>query len=160
MKGRHVQRIQVLVVFHPRRIAMHGFHAQRVAKLGFSQATFLQPPDRERCGVGKPHWLRAACAVVLLCAATAIASPAATKFKSLVSFNLTDGLNPDLMSLAQGLDGNLYGTAVYGGANTTCNTRQVGCGTVFSITPGGKLTTLYSFCSKTNCTDGAYPIGG
>jgi len=107
-----------------------------------------------------PHWLRAACAVVLLCAATAIASPAATKFKSLVSFNVTDGLNPDLMSVAQGLDGNLYGTTVYGGANKTCNAKQVGCGTVFKITPGGTLTTLYSFCSNTNCTDGAYPIGG
>jgi hypothetical protein len=31
---------------------------------------------------------------------------------------------------------------------------------VFEITPTGKLTTLYQFCSQTNCTDGAYPIAG
>jgi uncharacterized repeat protein (TIGR03803 family) len=33
-------------------------------------------------------------------------------------------------------------------------------GTVFKITPGGALTTLYSFCSQPNCTDGANPFGG
>jgi len=34
-------------------------------------------------------------------------------------------------------------------------------GTVFKITPGGKLTTLYSFCSQGEpCTDGAYPYAG
>ena len=125
----------------------------------FEPSTFLQPPDR-KSGARKVSWLRAACVVFLLCAATAITSPAATKFKSLVSFNLTDGLNPDLMSVVQGLDGNLYGTTVYGGVNKTCNTKQIGCGTVFKIATGGNLTTLYSFCSKTNCTDGAYPIGG
>ena len=36
----------------------------------------------------------------------------------------------------------------------------LGCGTVFKITPAGTLTTLYSFCSQTNCTDGSYPSGG
>jgi uncharacterized repeat protein (TIGR03803 family) len=30
-------------------------------------------------------------------------------------------------------------------------------GTVFKITPSGTLTTLYSFCSETNCADGQYP---
>jgi uncharacterized repeat protein (TIGR03803 family) len=103
-------------------------------------------------------WLSVTCAVLF--AITAVAAPAVTKFKSLVSFNLADGLNPDLMSVVQGIDGNLYGTTIYGGANTTCNARGIGCGTVFSITPAGKLTTLYSFCSNTNCTDGAYPVGG
>ena len=33
-------------------------------------------------------------------------------------------------------------------------------GTVFKITPSGTLTTLYSFCSQTACTDGAYPVAG
>ena len=32
------------------------------------------------------------------------------------------------------------------------------CGTVFKITPSGTLTTLYSFCSQSNCTDGASPV--
>jgi uncharacterized repeat protein (TIGR03803 family) len=83
-----------------------------------------------------------------------------TSFNSLVNFDVTNGLNPDAVSLVQGLDGNLYGTTIYGGANLSCNPKQVGCGTVFKITPSGALTTLYSFCSTTNCTDGSYPIGG
>ena len=102
-------------------------------------------------------WL--ACALFLLCAATAIASAPATKFKSLLSFNITDGLNP-VWNVVQGLDGNLYGTTEYGGADRSCNSRQVGCGTVFKMTPTGGLTTLYSFCSQANCPDGAYPLAG
>ncbi len=131
---------------------MKDCHAQRTKRLGaLNPPAFLQPPSANH------SWLRAGCILFLLCAATAIASPAAIKFKSLVSFNINNGLNPDLMSVVQGLDGNLYGTTVYGGANLPCNAKQVGCGTVFKITPGGALGTLYSFCSKTNCVDGAYP---
>ena len=52
--------------------------------------------------------------------------------------------------MIQGIDGNFYGTTTYGGANSDH-------GTVFKITPSGTLTTLYSFCSKSGCTDGAYP---
>ena len=33
-------------------------------------------------------------------------------------------------------------------------------GTVFKLTAAGKLTTLYSFCSKADCIDGAYPLAG
>src|SRR5208283_5109939 len=51
--------------------------------------------------------------------------------------------------LVQGTDGNFYGTTFNGGGN--------GVGTVFTITPGGTLTTLYSFCSQSGCTDGANP---
>lgn len=57
-----------------------------------------------------------------------------------------------------GSDGNFYGTTYAGGANTTaCNG---GCGTLFQMTPAGKLTTLYSFCSEANCADGSQPEGG
>lgn len=35
-----------------------------------------------------------------------------------------------------------------------------GCGTVFKITPHGALTTLYSFCSLSNCADGEGPYAG
>jgi uncharacterized repeat protein (TIGR03803 family) len=35
-----------------------------------------------------------------------------------------------------------------------------GCGTVFQITPSGKLKTLYNFCSQSGCTDGAIPTAG
>ena len=57
-----------------------------------------------------------------------------------------DGALPS-SALIQGTDGNLYGTA--GGTYTG--------GTVFKITPAGVLSTLYSFCSQPNCTDGEYP---
>jgi uncharacterized repeat protein (TIGR03803 family) len=34
-----------------------------------------------------------------------------------------------------------------------------GGGTIFKISLTGKLTTLYTFCSESNCTDGAGPAG-
>jgi uncharacterized repeat protein (TIGR03803 family) len=67
-----------------------------------------------------------------------------------------DGANPQA-ALIQGGDGNFYGTTYYGG---TTGTSANGSGTVFKITPSGTLTTLYSFCSQTNCTDGEYPDAG
>src|SRR5271166_4710994 len=85
------------------------------------------------------------CFVVLLCAATGTALPAQT-FTTLVSFNGANGAAPSGSSLVQGVDGNLYGTTSGGGANKN--------GTVFKITPGGTLTTLYSF---TGATDGSAP---
>src|SRR5580658_5524625 len=78
-------------------------------------------------------------------------------FTTLADFNGTDGKGPDLGSLVQGADGNLYGTTLGGGANTSCT---LGCGTVFQITPSGTLTTLYSFCAETNCADGFEPTSG
>jgi len=54
-------------------------------------------------------------------------------------------------SLVQATNGNFYGITG-GGAN--------GEGVVFKITPAGKFTTLYSFCSQTKCADGAEPWGG
>lgn len=65
--------------------------------------------------------------------------------------NCTDGQFP-VGALVQGADENFYGTTNYGGAN--------GAGTIFRITPGGTLTTLYSFCSQPNCADGGYPGTG
>jgi uncharacterized repeat protein (TIGR03803 family) len=59
--------------------------------------------------------------------------------------NCTDGGSPGL-GLTQANDGNFYGTTGYGGA--------YGYGTVFRITPGGALATLYSFCAETGCPDG------
>jgi uncharacterized repeat protein (TIGR03803 family) len=50
-------------------------------------------------------------------------------------------------SLVQAADGDFYGTTESGGADR-------GYGTVFKITAAGTLTTLYSFCSQTNCNDG------
>jgi uncharacterized repeat protein (TIGR03803 family) len=59
-----------------------------------------------------------------------------------------DGKYPEA-SLVQGDNGSLYGTTDAGGSNDA--------GTVFKISPSGTLTTLYSFCSQTNCADGKYP---
>lgn len=60
----------------------------------------------------------------------------------------TDGADP-LAVLVQGPNGNFYGTTTYGGTQAM--------GTVFQITPGGVLTTLYSF---TGGTDGGNPLAG
>ena len=54
--------------------------------------------------------------------------------------------------LVQATNGDFYATNAGGGAN--------GGGTVFRITPSGTLTTLYSFCSQSGCTDGAGPYAG
>jgi uncharacterized repeat protein (TIGR03803 family) len=65
--------------------------------------------------------------------------------------NCTDGEIP-VAGLVQGTDGNFYGTTAYS-SNTSPS------GTVFAITPAGKLTTLYQFCSQSNCADGSAPFG-
>jgi uncharacterized repeat protein (TIGR03803 family) len=72
--------------------------------------------------------------------------------------NCADGQNP-WAGLIQASNGNFYGTTFFGGANRTAGIcPALGCGTLFEITPAGKLTTLYNFCSQPNCLDGAYPI--
>jgi len=80
---------------------------------------------------------------------------AAGKLTTLYNFcaqpNCTDGAYP-VAGLVQASDGNFYGTTNGGGGN--------GVGTVFKITPGGTLTRLYSFCSRSACTDGANPGAG
>jgi uncharacterized repeat protein (TIGR03803 family) len=76
----------------------------------------------------------------------------AQKFTSLASFNGTDGASPERVNLAQGLDGNLYGTAMAGG--------KYGQGVIFKITPSGTLTDIYDFCANSNCPDGSQPLGG
>jgi uncharacterized repeat protein (TIGR03803 family) len=63
----------------------------------------------------------------------------------------TDGAYP-LAGLAFDQNGNLYGTTYGGGAH--------GLGIVFKLTPEGKETVLYSFCARTDCTDGAQPTAG
>jgi uncharacterized repeat protein (TIGR03803 family) len=74
--------------------------------------------------------------------------------------NCTDGQLP-YAGVVQGTDGNFYGTTQAGGANGSCvNGGENGCGTVFSITPSGTLTTLYNFCPQSGCTDGTNPFAG
>jgi uncharacterized repeat protein (TIGR03803 family) len=68
--------------------------------------------------------------------------------------NCIDGAYPEA-GLVLATDGNFYGTTWGGGID-----GPEGHGTAFKITPGGKLTTLYSFCSQTECADGANPVAG
>lgn len=66
---------------------------------------------------------------------------AAGELTTLYSFcsqpNCNDGSFPYAGTLIQGMDGNLYGTTLYGGTSDD--------GTVFKMTPTGELTTLHSF---------------
>jgi uncharacterized repeat protein (TIGR03803 family) len=82
------------------------------------------------------------------------------KLKTLYSFcsksGCVDGAEPT-GALVQGTDGNFYGTTFYGGTNCVQN---LGCGTVFKVTPAGALTTMYSFCSQSSCDDGIGPYAG
>jgi uncharacterized repeat protein (TIGR03803 family) len=72
---------------------------------------------------------------------------------TLHSFNGADGSEPFVADLIEGADGNFYGTTADGGA------YGYG-GTVFKITPSGKLTSLYSFCAESGCAEGQGPVGG
>jgi uncharacterized repeat protein (TIGR03803 family) len=95
-----------------------------------------------------------ACAVFLLCVATPTAALAQI-FTTLAGFDDTDGAYPTA-PLAQGLDGNLYGTTSAGGTGPCYK----GCGAIFKVTPHGDLTVFYSFCLQSNCVDGEEPYGG
>jgi uncharacterized repeat protein (TIGR03803 family) len=68
--------------------------------------------------------------------------------RTLHSFNRADGDCPAARdALVQSTDGSFYGTTAVGGTYNG--------GTVFKITPQGKLTTLYSFCAiGPRCADG------
>jgi len=97
----------------------------------------------------KLNFCMRACALFVLWATTTVTLPAQT-FKSLDSFDNTNAAAPWAM-LIQANDGNLYGTTQNGG-NTACSS---GCGTIFQITPNGKLAT-FSF----NGTNGNGPLAG
>jgi len=88
----------------------------------------------------------------LLFTALSFITSRADTFKTLIIFDWINGATPVDTPLVQGVDGDLYGTTLGGGAN--------GAGTVFKMTPAGTVTTLYSFCSLANCADGAEPYGG
>jgi uncharacterized repeat protein (TIGR03803 family) len=69
--------------------------------------------------------------------------------------NCADGALPG--SLTEGTDGNFYGSTGAGGAGQCLAAGNGLCGTIFKITPDGTLTTLYNFCSQSNCADGSSP---
>ncbi len=69
-------------------------------------------------------------------------------FTTLFDFNGTDGANPTWVILAQGRDGQLYGTTSGGGTNNF--------GNVFRVDTNGNESVLYNF----DATHGKYPAGG
>jgi uncharacterized repeat protein (TIGR03803 family) len=77
-------------------------------------------------------------------------TPSAQTYTDLHDFNYAnEGCNPTYPALlAQGRDGNIYGTTDSGGTH--------GDGTVFKISPSGTMTTLYNF----DGTTGSNPQGG
>jgi uncharacterized repeat protein (TIGR03803 family) len=106
--------------------------------------------------MNKAPLLKIACILFAFCTAAAIASPAQilTTLHSFTGFP-NDGAGPG--ALSRGLDGNSYGTT--GGGGDNCS--PFGCGTVYTITPGGIETMLYSFCPDypLSCSDGIDPYG-
>jgi len=86
--------------------------------------------------------------LIVFCIAIAVASSAQT-LTTPVEFDGTNGAYSLYGYLIQGSDSNIYGTTTAGGTYNQ--------GTIFELTPGGTLTTLYNFCNKTNCADGAAP---
>ncbi len=75
-------------------------------------------------------------------------SYAGITFTTLISFNGTNGANPSA-NLVQGPNGNFYGTAPNGGANSN--------GTIFEISADGSFfTNFYDFSGGSN---GAAPVG-
>jgi uncharacterized repeat protein (TIGR03803 family) len=95
--------------------------------------------------------------LVVLAVAVAITLSLAVRvqaqaFTTLASFQTKQGATPMYGALVQALNGSLYGLTEIGGAHDD--------GSIFAISPEGKLTVLYSFCSKTNCADGEEPWSG
>ena len=91
--------------------------------------------SRVNCAMKLPALaLKIVLALSLFCA-VAVTSSAQT-LTTLNKFRGTNGANP-YAPLVQGTNGFLYGTTYFGGVNNT--------GTVFKMSPGGKLTTIYSF---------------
>jgi len=90
--------------------------------------------------------------LLFLCVTPGVLASAQT-LTTLHSFSGSDGAYPRA-AVIRGTDGNFYGTTSFGGAS-----GANGKGTVFKVTPGGTLTTLYSFCEQMGCPDGYYPEG-
>src|SRR6202050_995508 len=79
----------------------------------------------------------------------------AQTFKTVLAFNgTTDGAYPSA-GFVKDASGNLYSTTQAGGVYNFANG-----GTVYKLDRQRRETVLYSFCAKTNCTDGGVPLGG
>jgi uncharacterized repeat protein (TIGR03803 family) len=138
---------------------MHATRTNQLLTLaGFAPTGKLNRAD---CGVLpllEPFvWLgKRECVVFVLCAATTLPLPAQT-LTTLFNFEDPQGASP-YFGLVQSTSGSLYGTTNQGGANFNCG--GYGCGTIFKISPGGAVTTVYIFCalgSNYDCPGGVDP---
>jgi uncharacterized repeat protein (TIGR03803 family) len=86
----------------------------------------------------------------IFCSLVVVTTSAQT-FQTVVTFNLSDGSYPTA-GVIQGSDGNYYGTTLDGAPPKS--------GEVFRVASDGTLSTLYDFCSLTNCADGGLPFAG
>jgi uncharacterized repeat protein (TIGR03803 family) len=76
-----------------------------------------------------------------------------TLYDFCATYPCSDGARP-WAGLVLAANGDLYGTTAFYGANSNFEG-----GTIYRITQAGLLTTIYSFCSQPNCTDGSFPWG-
>jgi uncharacterized repeat protein (TIGR03803 family) len=116
------------------------------------EAGLVQATDGNLYGTTSYGGSDGICSRGLGCGTVFAITPSGT-LTTLHSFDRRDGDTPSA-GLVQATNGNLYGTAAYGGANGSC--PRSGCGTVFKITTTGTLTTLRSF----DGTDGEDPLAG
>jgi uncharacterized repeat protein (TIGR03803 family) len=94
----------------------------------------------------------AAFSLLALLLAGASTPASAQSFKVLYTFHGSDGALPQTQ-LTLDSSGNIHGTTSGGGSNPCPGS---GCGTVFVISPKGKLLRSHSF----NGSDGAIPLAG
>jgi len=90
--------------------------------------------------------------LALTCAALTLSFSLRAQAQTVTNFANFDGVNghlPQGQTIVQATNGRFYGTTVAGGA--------YGMGNLYELTPGGKLSNFYSFCSLANCADGANP---
>jgi uncharacterized repeat protein (TIGR03803 family) len=67
------------------------------------------------------------------------------------------GQNP-LSAPILGTDGNFWGVGIAGTKNNNSNC-DLGCGSIYKVTPEGAVTTEHAFCAQPNCADGWAPVG-
>jgi uncharacterized repeat protein (TIGR03803 family) len=72
--------------------------------------------------------------------------------------NCEDGAYPG--PLVEANNGKFYGVTGAGGNQNCQGDAGDGCGTIFEVASDGTFKTVYRFCSRTHCTDGAYPFAG
>src|SRR5580704_14143026 len=101
-------------------------------------------------------WIALVALIVALLATGvhADACHAKSSFKAIYDFgdHAGDPLSPQAVGvIAQGRDGNLWSTTLFGGKNNM--------GTAFKLTPGGKLTVIYNFTSITGQPSSGLTLG-